>query len=194
MATGTTAQTELEAINMMLGAVFEAPVNTLEPAGIEDVAIARRDLANEVRAILLRGVAGNIEKDVTLSVDVATGRIPLPANCLRVDSMPGDGSDVAQRGSYLYDRKNHTFTFTRAVKCEVYYHLEWVDLPEHIKHCAMVLAARKFQKTVLGSSDKGKYQATDETEARNILGEAEADIEDSNATTDNWSVYSILER
>lgn len=194
MATGTNTLTELDAINTMLGAVFEAPVNSLDPAGIEDVAIAKRDLSNEVRDALMNGTANNVERNVTMSVDLNTSQIPLPANVLRVDAEPDDGADVVQRGLYLYDRENHTFIFTRSVRCEVYYHLDWSDLPEHIKYPVMVLAARKFQHGVLGDANKGKFTETDEKRARAALAEADADVEDSNMNTDSWSVYSILER
>lgn len=192
MSTGTTTLTELEAINTMLSAVWEAPVNSLDVAGIEDVAIAQRTLANEVRFRLARGSANNIERCVTLSRDANTGKIPVPANALRVDVERSEGVDAVQRGPYLYDRTNHTFIFDRDLKCEVFYHLEWDDLPEHIKNAVMVLASRKFQAEVLGSADKGKYTSADELEARALFNDADTDLEDSNMSTDSWSVASIL--
>jgi hypothetical protein len=194
MATGTTSLTELDAINAMLGGIFEAPVNSITESGVEDVAIAKRVLSNRVRAVLVKGTANNIEEGVTLLPDALTGRVPLPTNVLRVDNDRTESLNVVQRGTYLYDRTNHTFTFTRPVVVAIYYHLEWEELPEHIKYPVMVLAARQFQAEALGSADKGSFSATDEAEARDILGEADADIEDSNMTTDNWSVASMLQR
>lgn len=194
MATGTGALTELEAINAMLAAVFESPVQTLDVTGIEDVAIAKRLLSDVVRKTLIKGTANNVEREVTLVRDSTTNKIPLPANVLFVDSEPSDGADVVQRGGFLYDRENHTFNFTRNVVVKIFYHLEWADLPETIKYAAQVLAARRFQKHVLGDANKGGYDAEDETEARALLGEADMDSEDANMATDSWSVYSILER
>lgn len=194
MATGTTTLTELDAINSMLGGIFEAPVNTITESGIEDVAIAHRVLSNRVRSVLVSGTANNVETGVTLLPDANSGKIPLPANVLRVDNDRTESLDVVQRGGFLYDRTNHTFIFSRAVVVEIYYHLDWDDLPEHIKYPVMVLAARQFQAESLGSADKGSFSATDEAEARVILNEADADAEDSNMTTDNWSVAAILQR
>jgi endonuclease V-like protein UPF0215 family len=111
-----------------------------------------------------------------------------------VDAEDSDGADVVQRGSYLYDRENHTFVFTRSVTCAMVFHLEWADLPEHVKQPIIVLAARRFQARVLGSADKGMYDGEDAVEARALLGEADDEIEDANMYTDSWSVASILER
>lgn len=194
MSTATAPQTELEAINMMLAAVFEAPVNTLEPVGIEDVAIALRMLRGKVREVCMRGLAFNSEREVTLTPDSTTNKIPLPSNTLRVDSEASDGLDVVQRGGFLYDRENHRFTFERAVSVEIIYAFEWTDLPEHVKYPIAILASRRFQKHTFGDADKGGYDSTDEFEAKSLLKEADADTEDSNMTTDSWSVYSILER
>jgi hypothetical protein len=193
MATGTTALTELDAVNEMLAAIFEAPVNTLEVVGIEDVAIAKRYLSAAVRAVLLKGLANNTERNVTLSVD-GTGKIPLPANVLRVDVEEYEDVDAVQRGSYLYDRENHTFTFTRPLCCAIVYNLEWLDLPEHIKEAVKVLAARRLQRQVLGDAEKGVFDQQAEMDARATLGEADTEIEDSNMNTDSWSVLGMLDR
>lgn len=194
MATGTSAKTELEAINAMLGAIFEAPVTTLDVPGIMDVAIAQRLLSDQTREILLKGLAENSERDVLLLPDAVTKQVPLPQNTLRVKAEKYDGRDVVQRGQLLYDRSNHTLIFQSGVYVSIIYHLEWDDLPEHVKHPIMVLAARRFQATILGDVSKGAFDEKAETDARALLFEADDDIESPNMTTDSWSVYSILQR
>lgn len=193
--TGTAPLSQLDAVNMMLSGIFEAPVNTLDTA-IADVATAKRLLGNVVRGALLRGVANNSEDDVTLSVDTITGKIPLPGNCLRVRIMESDAAfrSGVQRGAFLYDRVNHTFTWSGPVKAEVFYNLEWDDLPEHVKYACAVAAARRFQKHVLGDSDKGGYDKEDELESRAILMDADSDVDGNDMYTDSWSVAAILER
>lgn len=194
MSTTTDPLTEIEAVNMMLAAIFEAPVNTLEPVGIDDVAIALRMLNGKVREVLLKGLATNSERQVTLTPDATTGKIPLPSNTLRVDPERDDGADAVQRGGFLYDRENHTFVFTRPVKVEIVYHLPWDDLPEHVKYPIVVCAARRFQKHTFSDSDKGGYDAQDEFDAKALLMEADTDTEDSNMMDDSWSVAAILQR
>lgn len=194
MTTSTQPLTELQAVNTMLAAVFEAPVNTLDSAGTEDVAIAQRMLGDKVREVLLKGIASNVETNVVLTPDANTKQIPLPNNVLRVDSTASDGADVVQRGLRLYDRGNHTFLFDRAVRVEIYYLLEWSELPEHIKYPIAVLAARRFQNHVLGQNGKGGYDERDELDALALLSDADTDMEDSNMLTDSWSVSSILDR
>jgi hypothetical protein len=190
----TNPMTELEAINVMLGAIFEMPVNTLDGGHVDDVSIARRILAQTARTVLVKGLANNIERNVVLQPDATTNKIPLPANTLFVDSEPSDGTDVVQRGPFLYDRSNHTFVFDGPVTCKVYYNLAWDDLPEYVKNPLVVMAARKFQKTTYQGEDKGVYTAQDEADARDTLGMNDADSEDLNMFTDSWSVYSILDR
>lgn len=194
MTTGTAPQTELDAVNMMLEAIFEAPVNTLEVAGIQDVAIAQRTLSAQVREVCLKSLAYNFESEVTLPIDSLSGKIPLPLNVLRVSPTKFSTDTFVQRGSFLYDPVNHTYLFPAPVKANITYHMEWLDLPEHVKYPVAVLAARRFQKKVLGDADKGGFDKDDETNARALLFEADTDTEEENVFNDSWSVAAALQR
>lgn len=192
--TGVAPLSQLDAVNLMLAAVFEAPVNTLDVAGIEDVAVAQRLLSLKVRQVLTSGQVVNSEEEVTLARDSITGKVPLPNNTLRVDATASDGANVVQRGSFLYDRTNHTFVFARDVKVNILYLLEWDDLPEHVKLPIVVCASRLFQQHVLGNADSGAYTSEEEKDAKVLLLEAETDTDDLNMFYDSCSTASILDR
>lgn len=193
-STTTSPQTELDAVNLMLEGIFEAPINSLDVPGVSDGGIARRILIDTKREVLSKGWHFNKEKDVTLSVDAGSSKIPLPNNTLRVDANDVyESRDLTQRGLFLYDKTNKTLLFTTPARVDITYNFEWDDLPEHAKYFIAVRAARKFQDSVLGEG-QGRYKANDEAAALLLLEDAEGDTGDHNILSDNYTVASILYR
>ena len=107
------ATTELEAINVMLSAVGEAPINSLAGTLPVDARQAQSFLNEASKEIQSEGWSFNYEYDVVLTRD-AGNSIALPTSALRVDVSVANHPDIdpVQRGLKLYDRKNHTFSFT----------------------------------------------------------------------------------
>ncbi len=193
MASTLAPMSELDAVNMMLESIFEAPINSIDVPGVSDAGIAKRTLADTRREVLARGWHFNSEKGVTLSVDSVTGKVPVPNSALRLDGADEETRDVTQRGGFLYDKTNHTLLFDTPVKADVIYHMEWSDIPEHAKFYIAVRSARKFQDSVLGEG-QGRYKAADEASALALLEDAEGDTADYNILTDNSTGASILQR
>ena len=104
------ATTELEAINVMLGAIGEAPINSLTGTLPVDVRNAQSILNEVSKEVQSEGWSFNYEYDVVLTRD-AGNSVALPTNVLRVDVSVANHPDIdpVQRGLKLYDRKNHTF-------------------------------------------------------------------------------------
>ena len=73
------ATTELEAINIMLAAIAEAPINSLTGTLPVDAVTARSTLAEFNKEIQSEGWSFNTETDVTLTRD-GSNQISLPAN------------------------------------------------------------------------------------------------------------------
>ena len=73
------ATTELEAINIMLAAIGEAPVNTLTGSLPVDVKIAQSTLVEINKSVQAEGWSFNTEIDVTLTPN-ASKEIVLPVN------------------------------------------------------------------------------------------------------------------
>ena len=105
------ATTELEAINIMLAAIGEAPVNSLTGQVPVDVRIAQSTLIEVNKRIQSEGWSFNTEIDVTLPRNQTTKQIELSTDILRIDANIHQHPtiDPIQRGLKLYDRLNNRY-------------------------------------------------------------------------------------
>jgi hypothetical protein len=190
----TSSNYELDAVNRMLSAIGEAPVNSLLNSGLVDVTLARSVLSEVSLDVQTQGWHFNTERGITLSVD-SHGKIPIPPNTLRVDTV-GDSvnTDVVERGGYLYDIRNHTFEFEDGVTADLVTHLEYNDLPQVARYYIGIRAARIFQDRSLGSDTMYRINKQDEIEALATLKAADADTADYNILTDNIATARVLYR
>lgn len=190
----TTPTTVLEAVNLMLSTIGEAPVNTVENSGVLDAVTARQQLSIINREVQTRSWHWNSEENVTITPSHPEGFIILPSNTLRVDTTGRSaGIDVVQRGNRLYDRRNHTYVFGSPVTVDMTVLLPFEELPEAARVYISIRAARKFQESVLGSSDISQFTLRDEIMAKATLEEAEADTADYNILN-NISVLEVMRR
>jgi hypothetical protein len=170
-----TPTTELEAVNIMLATVGEAPINDLETSSTYDVAFAKRTLAEIDREVQSFGWRFNSDTKVTLPKDVS-GFVAVPANALRVKLVQDSSIDPVIRGTTFYDRKNKTNVFTKDLTAErIVYRIQFNDLPETARHYITTRAARRFQTRVQGDKTASQYTMQDEIEARSILRKDQAD-------------------
>lgn len=194
MATTLVPTTELEAVNLMLSTIGEAPVNDLSDSGLGDVSAASTRLHSVSRKVQTEGWHFNTEIDYPLSPTI-DGYLLVPANTLRVDTTKEYGDkDVTLRGSRLYDRKEHTYVFTDTLKVELVVFLAFTDLPEAARNYIAIKAAREFQTSVLGSEQLESFTQDDEMEARALMLDAELETADHNMLNGSYSVANILER
>lgn len=192
MALGLT--TELDAINTMLSVIGEAPVNSVENTGVVDAAMARQILTETLRQVQARGWHWNTDPGVTLTPTFPLpGDVYVPANTMRVD--PVDVSmDYVQRGTRLWDRRNHTFKFSSPVVVDIVRLLPFDDLPQVARDYIMIRAARIFQDRVVGSETLSGFNDKDETRAYAQLRNAEAETGDYNVLSGSWAAARILDR
>lgn len=190
--TTTTRMTTLEAVNLMLSAIGEAPVNSIESPVLSDVALAKKDLDNACRQLMQRGWDFNTDVERVFPPDSLTGAIALPANTLKVDA--SDSSRwVTQRGGYLYDKESNTNVFTSPVTLDIVYLYDFDDLPAHAQQYILMKAARQFQKGALGG-EGGKYSEADEQRAWIDFSAIETDNRDHNIIRDDAAVANALDR
>lgn len=187
--------TELQAINIMLEVIGEAPVNTLSGTLPADVAVAQNILTQTSHALQEVGWTFNTERNYPLVPDV-DGAITLAANIVRVDQDEDNDTsdyDLVQRGTTLYDRKNRTAVFTQTVKAEVVLLLPFDQIPPSARRYVTIKAARIFQSRVLGSDTLNGFTERDELEAKMAFEESEGENSDS-TIFDNWSVARSVYR
>lgn len=170
--------TRLQAINSMLSAIGESPVNSLDSTATADVALAQHILDEVLRDLMTRQWSWNYLWNQTLQKD-SDGYIAVPANWAAVDH---DTYDYIEKGGYLYDQENETDVFTSDVtglKATVM--LDWDDMPQAARQYAVVRASRIFVNRHGGSPEAvGPYTAADERTAWNLLQEFEGEQADFN--------------
>lgn len=172
--------TELEAVNLMLSTITEAPVSTLAVTGDLNVSMAQQILYDTSREVQTYGFYFNTEECYPLA-RTADNYINIPDNALSLDvSESFRGYDVTQRGNRLYDRENHTYVFDKTIEVDMVLFLSWDDLPQYAKQYITIKAARKFQRRMLGSESLESYTMSEEMEARSQLMDSDASAGDYN--------------
>ncbi|QBE66838.1 phage tail protein [Pseudoduganella lutea] len=194
MPTATTPTSELDAVNLMLQVIGESPISSLSGPPVVDAVIAQQVLAETLREVQSQGWHFNTEKEYPLVPSFETNEISVPLNTLRVDTIgPDQGIDVVHRGTRLYDRKKHTYEFSRTLKVDLVVLLPFEELPQAARHYITVKAARKFQARAVGSDTLYQFTQADEVEARRIFKKAEGATADHNFLT-GTTVTRILQR
>lgn len=194
MTTTYAPTTELEAVNVMLGVIGEAPVSSLDTSGFSEVAVAVQILHESSREIQSEEWDCNAEYDYTLPLDT-DGFITVPSNVLRIDLIPdfAYSYNPVIRGNRLYDKLNHTYVFDKELRFDVIWFLPFTDLPEPLRRYITISAARKFQKRFYSSEAIDSFTAEDEMKARTLALQSDSSTADYNMTQ-NYSVYNILTR
>jgi hypothetical protein len=189
-----TNTTKLEAVNTMLSAVGSSPINSLSGSQSADSTVAQNILDEVLREVLSQGWAFNYETKVELAPD-SSSQINLSANVARIDNTPGYNLsyDIVQRGTRLYDRKSHSYTFNETLTCDIIYFLEYEELPEAARRYVMIRAARIFQDRVVGSANHHAYNMQDELKALADLKDHEGDTAD-HSIFHNWDVARVVNR
>ena len=159
------------------------------PVTIEKVVLAENVLDETNREVQSEGFHFNTEHKYTLRKDGVTNQITLPLNTLRVDTEVGKYTDIdiVQRGTSLYDRKNHTSTFDKDLEVSIVFLLEFAQMPEQFRNYVAIRAGRKFAGRFLASSEIQGLTIRDEIEAK--ARALDSDSETADLTIfDNYSV------
>lgn len=190
--------TQLEAVNILLTTIGEAPVNTLQgTSNLADVGLATALLDQCSRQVQIKGYRWNTDTEVTLTPD-SNSALWVPANTIRVALCPDSplGSpqiDIVQRGVQLWDRLNKTFAFKGAIAVNLTYLIPFEQMPEAARWYCAVRAARIFAARMLGSQAVVAFTHEDETTAMSIMnGDA---MESGDFTIwDNYDNGQIISR
>ena len=183
--------TEIESVNQMLGHIGEAPVNSLADTAALPISgsIALTTLREVAKEVQTEEWHFNTVTDHEISPD-GDSKIPLPATTLFVDAV-NSTDDFVQRGLFLYNRKDRTFTFTSAVKVDLTEQLDWDDLIEPARRYITLRASRIFQGRIVGSRELESLIAVDEMQARARLQELDSQSSDR-TIFDSVDVYNRI--
>ena len=128
-------ETELSAVNSILGAIGQSPITSLNFSNPE-VSIIYNLLKEANKDIQAEGWSFNREWHVELIPD-SNGNILIPTNILQIDQhddFTTRTKDMVRRDGKLYDRVNHTDVFTESkLYFDIVYLYTFNDLPEVFK-------------------------------------------------------------
>lgn len=193
----TSPTTQLQAVNILLSTIGEAPVSTLS-SGLLDAETAET-LINEVsRNVQSMGWNFNTELNLTISPNEA-GEVVLPVEYVRADlaqsltKFRSTKEEYILRGQKMYDKVKHSYTISKPLKLDVITLLSFTNLPEVARRYITAKASRIFQERVVGSDTLSAMNRQDETEALYALREMEGDNGDYNIF-DDYGTASVLDR
>jgi len=187
--------TKLEAVNTMIGVIGESPVNSISGSSLPVSVVTALNVLDEVnREVQSDGWHYNTEYEYPL-VRNASNKFSLPANVLKIDT-PVDkylDIDIVQRGTTLYDRKNHTDVFSEDLDVTITFELNFEELPQQFRSYITIRAARKFANRFLGSQEIESFTLRDEINAKATAVDSDSDNADR-TIFDNYDVQRVLDR
>lgn len=187
--------TKLEAVNTMLGVIGESPVNTISGSSLPVSVVTALNVLDEVsREVQSEGWHFNTEFEYPM-VRNSSNQFPLPTNTLKID-VPIDkytDVDIVQRGTTLYDRKNHTDVFDEDMDVTITFELTFEELPQQFRTYVNIKAARKFANRFLGAPEIEAFTLRDEINAKATA--VDSDSENADRTIfDNYDVLRVIDR
>jgi len=188
------ASTELEAVNIMLASIGEAPINTLTGTLPVDAKLAQNTLSEINKEVQSEGWSFNTEIDKVLTRD-GSNNINLSNDIISADPNIHHHPDVdaIQRGLKLYDRQNHTFEFEADLKSTVVFLRDFDEIPEPARRYITIKAARTFVDRLVGDQGLRAFNKEDETRARAILMETDLENGDHNLLRGDPSLTSVFD-
>lgn len=173
-----TKTTLLQAINTMLSAVGEPPVNALTTQRADSL-IAQTILEEVCREVLTYGWHFNSEDKIVLSPESGTNYIYVSDSVVRIDmDVAYQTYDVVIRGNRLYNRVTNSYEFFEPITVQRVILMDFDEMPETAKRYVTIRAARIFQDRMVGANTLHAFTAQDEISALARLSEYESDIGD----------------
>lgn len=185
---------KLAAVNVLLQVLGESPVSSLEASEAVDVSAALNCLDEFDLAVQAEGWSWNREEGLTLTPDTS-GTISLPSNCIMMVAAYSSSANtpmVVERGRKLYNKDDHTYTFTDPVTVDLILRLTWEELPEYARRYITIWAAQQFQARLQTSTTVDRITDEVVAKARSVCGHREDEAEERNAVSGNNQTLSRL--
>ena len=169
-------ETELSAVNSILGAIGQSPVTSIVKENPEVGFIynllrdSNVDLQNE-------GWHFNTERHVEYTPD-SNGKIAIGSDVLRMDTTDGwvdRTHDVVKRSGYLYDKYNHTDDFSdhTTIKLDIVKLIAFEDIPSVFQRYIIYRASRMAATQLVANAQLVQLLQLQEQQARATCQEYE---------------------
>lgn len=181
---------KLDAINHILSAIGESPVNSIEDPTNVDVIGALDALERANRSFQRRGWFFNTVAEYKLNPDFYTKKISWNPTILRFINT--NGTIYNKRGDYLYNFTDQTELFTGPVVISAVLLQDFEDLPEAAQSYITAKTALDFQVNYQGDELNIQRLQQKEAEAWQDFKEFLLEAEGNSNMFDNEETYSIL--
>ena len=175
MATSTVAiDTELSAVNSILGAIGQSPLTTLNFTNPE-TSFIYNILEETIKDVLNEGWHFNTEHHVEVVPD-SNGHLIIPTTYLRYDLSDGSENrhmDVVRRDGRLYDKVNHSDIFTGSLFLDVVYLYSFTDIPSVFQRYIIAKSSSRAAAQLVANAETFKLLQQQEALSRAALVEYE---------------------
>ena len=181
MTTQVSTDTELSAVNSILGSIGQAPITQLKNStGVlintnPEISFIYNILVEVTKDVLNEGWHFNTENHIKVSPD-ANGNITIPSNFLRYDLNDGQADrnmDLVKRNGKLYDLVNHTDVFDHDMELDVVYLYAFEDIPSVYQRYIIARASTRAATQLVANTELVKLLQGQEGLARASLMEYE---------------------
>ena len=173
-----TKLTKLAAVNIVLSNIGMAPVNAIDNDN-PMVLMASNTIDEVSLSVQSDGYTFNTEREYPFTPN-SSNQIIIPDNVLALDSPYDQESNLIIRGGKLYDKRDHSFTFTEQLKLNVLWLFDFDDMPEPFKKYVSLRSANLFAGRAVGSAEQVRFGEREEAMARAAMIEYETQQGDYN--------------
>ena len=174
MATTTIdTESELSAVNAILGAIGQSPITTISGNANPEVAFIYNILRDANVDVQNEGWHFNTERHVNYKPDATTKKIEIASDILQMDVTDGWCTrhyDVVKRNGYLYDKYDHTDDWSSVesggIDLDVVRLISYEDIPEPFKRYIIYKAATRAATQLVGNPQLTQILAQQEAFAR----------------------------
>ena len=184
--------TRLEAVNAVLNAIGDTPINTLEDDESVEVSIINEMIDFTSRSLQSQGWDFNTIPEITLTPDFRDNKIVYPKQYLHIEN--SDPSTIlVQRGGYLYNMTTRSYTFTSPIVISAIEFLDFDDLPHQFRYYITIKVAKEYQERYLGDQLLAQELANKLSEAHMFVLRYDVNRGNYNILS-NTSVATALQR
>ena len=169
MTTQLATDTELSAVNSILGSIGQSPITSTNLQALQnpEISMVHNLLMEVTKDVLNEGWHFNQEEHVSRSPD-ANGNFLIPNNYLRFDVSDGlydRTRDVVKRNGKLYDKVEHTDVFSNQLYFDITYLFDFEDIPSAIQRYIIARASVRAATQVVSNSDLVQLLQLEEAKA-----------------------------
>jgi len=174
--------TELSAVNSILGSIGQAPLTELDATNPE-VSYIQNIFKESVIDVQNEGWVFNREEEVPLSPDATTKYIAWPADALRIDISGNQfdrGRNIVKRAGKLYDKVSKKFEFDKTIYVDIIRVYDFEDIPSVFQRYITYRSSTRAATQLVSNPQLVQLLAQQEALARAACMEYECNQGDHN--------------